>query len=360
MMAQITDYRKFWERNREFTGMNGGRRVPVDLYLGNEWICEHLNLDCVRFYTDYRYQQDARRACTKITERELGYSFGPMIDFGVIMDASIYGGQPRFSETAPPVLTHAVEEPEEIDALIESVSASDPLKRGLIPQYFEWHSRIHDDHGVALGYGAAIKGCATMMGQILGITNFLTWIITDPEPIRRLIDCWYDTSVRYLDAMRQATGVTLSVGWFGLYSDLTGMLSAGLYEEFIKDKEKALYERYAAAPNAVRFYHADYHMLHQLAALKDIGVNRVNIDPYIDCRAILNVMPDVTIIGQIPPTDILLYGTPGQVRQVVKRDIEQAAPTGNLILSTAGGINAGTNFENLRAVCEAAEEFGYV
>jgi len=30
------------------------------------------------------------------------------------------------------------------------------------------------------------------------------------------------------------------------------------------------------------------------------------------------------------------------------------------LLSTAGGVNAGTHFENLRAVCEAAEEFGYI
>ena len=356
----ITDYRKFWERNRERLGLNGTRRVPVDLYLGNEWICEHLDLDCVRFYTDYQYQQDARRACGEITGRELGYSFEPKIDFGVIMDASIYGGEPRYSQTAPPVLTHAVEEPEQIDALLDRMAAIDPLKAGLVPRYFEWRDRIHTDHGVGLTYGASIKGCATMMGQILGITNFLTWIITDPEPIKRLIDCWHDTTVRYLDAMRRATGMEGFTGWFGIYSDLAGMLSAELYAEFIQEKEQKLYERYAGGPDAKRYYHADYHMRHQLAALKAIGVNQVNVDPYIDCRAILDVMPDVTIIGQVPPTDILLYGTPEQVRQCVKRDIEQAAPTGNLLLSTAGGVNAGTNFENLRAFCEAAEEFGYV
>ena len=61
-------------------------------------------------------------------------------------------------------------------------------------------------------------------------------------------------------------------------------------------------------------------------------------------------MPGVIIHGQIPPTKVLLYGTPEQVYECAKRDIEQAGPTKQLVLCTAGSINPGTSFENLSNV----------
>jgi len=45
--------------------------------------------------------------------------------------------QNDIGETAPPVLTHAAEEPEQIDAPMERMSASTPLKCGPIPRYFD-------------------------------------------------------------------------------------------------------------------------------------------------------------------------------------------------------------------------------
>ena len=354
------DYKEFWEINKACMDIKGPiARVPVDLYLNGDWICEHLGLDCVRYYTDYEYQRDMRLECSKITEREFGYIIQPEIDFGVILDASIYGGEPMYRDKATPVLTHAIEDPEEIDVLIERMQSLNPLEKGLVPLFLEWRDYIDRDFGINVTYGGALKGCATMMGQILGVTNFLTWISTDPEQIAKLIDCWYDTSVLYLEAIRNVTGF-VSDGKFSIYSDVAGMLSPSLYNEFIKEKERMLYERFAGNPGDQRYYHADYHMMHLLPSLREIGVNQLNIDPYVDCAQILNIIPDAVIYGQIPPTEILLYGTPEQVRQNVKKDIADAGVTRNLIVCTAGSINPGTNFENIRAICEAVKEYGYI
>lgn len=354
------DYRKFWEVNSKCMDLGSDiPRVPVSIYLNGDWICDHLQLDCVRYYTDYRYQQEMRKKCSLITERELSYKIAPEIDFGVVLDASIYGGRVLYEDKATPVLSPAIQDPEEIDGLIDRIRSADPLECGLVPRYLEWRENIRAEFGVTLTYGDSLKGCATMLGQILGITNFLTWIMTDPEQIKKMVDCWYDTSIRYLEAMRSATGYTPK-GRFSFASDLAGMLSPAVYDEFIKESEGKLYQRFAGGPDDKRYYHADYHMLHLLPSLKEIGVSEVNIDPYIDPAQILQVMPEAVVYGQIPPTDILLYGTPEQVRDCVRRDIQQAGPSKKLIVSTAGSINPGTSFENLRAICEAVEEYGYI
>ena len=101
-------------------------------------------------------------------------------------------------------------------------------------------------------------------------------------------------------------------------------------------------------------------MLHHLETLEEIGVNAVNIDPYIEPAQILEKMPNVVVHGQIPPLKILLNGSPEEVIAYAKRDIEQAGPGKHLVLCTAGSINPGTSFENLKAMCYAAEKYGYI
>lgn len=355
------DMKKFWEINEKCKNLKGDIvRVPVSIHLDGDWICEHLKLDNAKYYSDFDYQQENRMRCSEITEKEFAYTIKPDVDFGVIMDSSIYGGTVNYESNATPTLKPAVNDPEEIDALIEKMQKADILEQGLIPKYLEWREKIKTRYGIDLKYGGGLKGCATMMGQICGITNFLTWIITNPDEIKRLIECWLETSKRYLKTMREVTGFPAEHRGFGFASDVAGMLSPDLYREFIIQAEKELYDMFAPNPEDSRFYHADYHMLHLLDSLREIGVNAVNIDPYIEPKQIMEKMPGVIIHGQIPPTKVLLYGTPEQVYECAKRDIEQAGPTKQLVLCTAGSINPGTSFENLKAMCRAAEDFGYL
>jgi uroporphyrinogen decarboxylase len=355
------DMKEFWEINEKCKNLKGDiPRVPVSIHLDGDWICEYLKLDNSKYYTDFDYQQEHRQKCSEITEREFAYTILPSVDFGVIMDASVYGGTVVCESNATPVLKPVINDPEEIDALVEKMNTVNILDQGLIPKYLEWREKIKTRYGIDLKYGNSIKGCATMLGQICGITNFLTWILTDPEQIHKLISCWLETSKRYVKCMREATGFPEDQHGFSLASDLTGMLSPQLYRDFIMQAEKELYDIYSPNPDDTRYYHADSHMLHHLENLREIGVNAVNIDPYIEPRQILDKIPDAVVHGQIPPTKVLLYGTPEEVYACAKRDIEQAGPGKHLVLCTAGSINPGTALENLKAMCRAAEDFGYI
>lgn len=353
------DMKEFWEVNKKCLLLNEeSPGVPVSIHLGGDWICDFLKLDNALYYSNIDYQQEHRLKCSEITEREIAYKINPDVDFGVIMDASIYGGQVNYELNATPTLKPVLDDPEDIDVLIEKMSKLNPLEQGLVPKYLEWREKISTKYGIKLKYGDGIKGCATMLGQICGITNFLTWIATDPEQIEKLIACWLDTSIRYINAIRTATDFPINKKGFSFASDVAGMLSPQMYRDFIMDAEKNIYDRFAPNPKDARFYHADSHMLHHLETLKEIGVNQVNIDPYIDSKQILEKMPDVVVFGQIPPLKVLLLGSSEEVIAFAKRDIEQAGATKQLILTTAGSINPGTSFENIKAMCYAAQEYG--
>lgn len=360
-MKYDLNMKEFWEVNKKcFDLKEDTTRVPVCMTLDGDWICEYLKLDNAKYYSDFEYQQENRLRCSEITQKALDYTIYPAVDFGVIMDASIYGGEVHYDSNATPTLKHAVHEPEEIDALIEKMYKVDTLEQGLVPKYLEWREKIKSRYGIVHTYGGGMKGCATMLGQICGITSFLTWIMTDPDQIHKLIACWLDTSKRYIKAIRKATGYDENKTGFSFASDVAGMVSPQLYRDFIMKAEKELYDMFSPNPEDKRFYHADSHMLHHLESLKEIGVNKVNIDPYIEPAQILEKMPDVVVYGQIPPTRVLLYGTPEEVVECAKRDIEQAGPGKHLVLGTAGSINPGTTFENLKAMCYAVKKYGYI
>lgn len=356
----MIDYQEFWKINETCMALGENiPRVPVSLYLNGDWICDFMDLDCVRYYSDYEYQQLMREKCSRVTEKEFGYKILPEIDFGVILDASVYGGEVKCSPGATPVLTPVIHDPGEINSFINKMENIDFLSGGLVPRFLKWRDRIYTDYGITITYGDSIKGCATMLGQLCGITNFLTWIMTNPEEIHELVDFWKRMSVRYIKEMRKVTGFR-GGNKFSFASDVAGMLPPYLYDEFISEAEAEIYGTFAPGIQDHRYYHADYHMLHLLPLLKKIGVNEVNIDPYIEACDILEVMPDIVIYGQIPPKDVLLKGTPESIRQCVKKNIEQAGPGKKLVVSTVGSVNPQTSFENLRAVCEAVEEFGYI
>ena len=64
----------------------------------------------------------------------------------------------------------------------------------------------------------------------------------------------------------------------------------------------------------------------------------------------------LTILGNLPPRDVLAKGSPDDVRAAVKRLLEQTPDRSRLILSCAGGMPPGVSTENIRAFCEAAQE----
>lgn len=360
-MSYEIDMKKFWEINNKCLKLDEkAERVPVLIGLDGDWICEYLKLDNAKYYTDFDYQQEYRQRCNEITQKELAYKINPAIDFGVVMDSSVYGGAVHYESNATPTLKPVINDPEEIDAFVERMSKVDILEQGLVPKYLAWHGKIKSRYGQNLAYGGGQKGCATMLGQICGITNFLTWIMTDPDEIKKLIACWLDTSKRYIKAIRKATNYPEDKRGYHFASDVSGMLSPNLYRDFIMPAEKQMYELFSPDAGDSRFFHADSHMLHQLESLKAMGVNAVNIDPYIDPSQILSIMPEVIIHGQIPPLKTLLYGTQEEVIACAKRDIAQGGPGKHLVLCTAGSINPGTSFENIRAMCYAAEKYGYI
>ena len=67
---------------------------------------------------------------------------------------------------------------------------------------------------------------------------------------------------------------------------------------------------------------------------------------------------DLSFWGGINIQETLTFGTPAQVREEIRRRIEDLAPGGGFVLTPRWALRPEVPPENICAVYEAAEEFG--
>ena len=63
--------------------------------------------------------------------------------------------------------------------------------------------------------------------------------------------------------------------------------------------------------------------------------------------------PGVTLLGNIPPRDVLAEGSPAAVEEAVKKAFGEIADHSRIIWSAGGGMPQGVTTENIMAFSEA-------
>lgn len=66
----------------------------------------------------------------------------------------------------------------------------------------------------------------------------------------------------------------------------------------------------------------------------------------------------MSLVGNVDCEHLLPHGTPEDVRQAVRKCIEDASPGGGYIVSSSNSVHSSCRPENLIAMVEAVKEFG--
>jgi uroporphyrinogen-III decarboxylase len=90
---------------------------------------------------------------------------------------------------------------------------------------------------------------------------------------------------------------------------------------------------------------------HLLPGIADLGVDILDVDHLVDMARVRGAVGGrVAIAGNVDPVSVVRNGTPGAIRDAVRKAYEQV---GNPYIVNAGcEIPAGTPVDNLKAFCE--------
>jgi len=348
----------FWEENRASEGhafRTDKPRAPISLPLDDHYLCGVLSFDMRRYHLDAAYREEIHREANDILKRELGRAFFSEKELPIrpMRIEEVFESFFVFSENNPPWLETNVHTIEDLQRLIERVSRLN-LEDILLPDGWERVVAQYEERvGRKVYFGTGGRGPATVGTSVIGTSNLCMWMMDYPEVIQEFYELLAQVYVRYARILRTLTQVEFE-GWW-ITDDNSCLFSPKQYERFCAPVLKELFDNFAPSPSANRYQHSDSAMGHLMPILNRLGVNNVNFGPTIHPAAIREAMPTAYINGQLPPL-ILRNGAEEDIREYVRRDFDAVGGDGGLTCTTAGSIDEGTPFENLRAYMLAVQE----
>lgn len=223
----------------------------------------------------------------------------------------------------------------------------------------------------AAGYAVVLKdafaGIFEFAQRIVGMENLLMMMITNERASCALFDKLLELKLDYWRTALVEVGELVDIV---TYADDYGtqnsqIISPDMFRRLIKPRVKTLFEALAKyAPHAKRFFHSDGNVRPLIPDFLEMGVDILNpihirakdMDPVGLKR---DFGSDLAFWGGgVDTQGILPTGTPQEVKDDVRRNIEALAPGGGYIFNTIHNIQADVPPENIIAMWEALQEYG--
>jgi uroporphyrinogen decarboxylase len=221
------------------------------------------------------------------------------------------------------------------------------------------------------GYGVVLKspfaGIFEMAQRIVGMESCLMMMASDRELAGMLLDKVLELKLAFWEmALPSLAHLVDVVAEFDDYGTQTSQLiSPRMFRQQLKPRLKVLFERIGQlAPTAKRFFHSCGNVRPIVPDLIEIGVEILNP---VHVRA--TGMEPVALKrdfgaelvfwgGSVDTQGVLPHGTPQEVKEEVRRNIEALAPGGGYVFGPVHNIQADVPPENMLAMWEALRAYG--
>ena len=231
---------------------------------------------------------------------------------------------------------------------------ADPYEDGLMPLVLRLYTLAEERlraEGLSIRMVCA-RGPMTVASWVMGVTPLMEGITDNPEAVSRVLETMTTTIIHWLhaqlDTLREPEGIML-------LDDLVGMISKKHYESLVHPHLCRIFDEFEGM---VRVYHNDTPCRHLFASLAEAHFDVFNFSHQVDIGEAKSIMGHrVALMGNVPPLDVGVRGTPADVARWAQDCLEKAAPGGGFILSFGGGVSPETSPENIDALLAAAREW---
>ena len=281
---------------------------------------------------------------------EITFLPGFWSEYGMCTEPSAFGARSVWYEANLPHAEKVIHSDEDIARLPQPNVSCDGLLPFMINRLKLMEPKMREQ-GHTIKF-AVTRGPLNIATFLMGTTEFLLLLAMDPdkahqllEKITRFIEDW----VRY-----QKTCFPTIEGIL-LLDDIVGFVGEEDIREFVVPSLKRCFSVF---DSKIGFFHNDAFGLTCAPFLKEMGVDLFNFafdHPISQIRELAG--PDVALIGNLPPRDVLAAGTPEQVFSATQTMMREAPDHSRIIWSCGGGIPQNVPTENLKAFIAAVKDF---
>lgn len=335
-----------WQRFKQAARLEEPDRVPVAFIVDSPWLPGYAGINTMDFFLlPDKWLEIHKGLLSRFPDAV--WIPGFWVEYGMAVEPSAFGAKIHFHEDRPPSI-----EPVSTDiSLWAEAPAADPYEDGLMPlvlRLYQHAEKRLQAEGLGINMVAA-RGPMVTAGWIMGITELMTGLITQPKEINRFLETLTTSIIRWLHAqleqIRAPEGILL-------LDDIVGMISVKHYNDLVAPHLRRIFDEF---DGLIRVYHNDTPCAHLYPALTEANFDVFNFTHKADIAAVKAQMGHrVALMGNVPPLDVAVRETPARVAAWAKDCLDKAAPGGGMILSVGGGVSPGTPAESLDAILEAA------
>jgi uroporphyrinogen-III decarboxylase len=323
-------------------------RPVTGFIVDSPWIPGWAGLSTMQYYSSEESWLGANK---KVTETFPGIIFLPGFwsEFGMCTETSAFGSKLIWKQNALP---HAGKVLKDLDE-VNSMKVPDPKSDGLLPfviqRLVSCHDRIiRSGHTIKF---AVSRGPLNIASFLLGTTELMTGLMMDPDNSHRLLEKITAFTIDWLQYQKE---IFPSVEGILILDDIVGFVGDEECREFAVPYISRIFK---AFDSEISFFHNDAQGLVSSPYLKDMGVNMFNFSFEHSMKEIRELAGDgITLVGNLPPRDVLASGTPDMVREETAKMVHEFADNRRVIWSCGGGVPPDVSTENIRAFKETIDE----
>jgi uroporphyrinogen-III decarboxylase len=335
-----------WERFKQAARLEEPDQIPVALIVDSPWLPGYAGMHTLDFFLNHERWYEVHRS---LLDRfpDVVWIPGFWVEYGMAAEPSAFGCRIHFHPDRPPSMTPLVTDP----YFWADVPVPNVYEDGFMPLELRW-LQWTDERLRAEGLGVklvAARGPLVTASWVMGVSDLMTGLITNPKEIHQFLDTVTETIIRWLRA--QLEQVQEPEGVF-LLDDIAGMMSLPHYEEFAHPRLRRIFDEF---DGLLKIYHNDMPCGHLFERMADANFDVFNFTHEVDiAEAKAKMGHRVALMGNVPPLNVGVRETPAVVAQFAKACLDKAGPGGGMILSVGGGVSPDMPAENIDALVEAA------
>jgi MtaA/CmuA family methyltransferase len=289
-----------------------------------------------------------------ICQEKFGYD-GCVIDFDDATLAEACGARVIHRDDEPAIVDERAPVLKRLED-VEELELPDPEKSGRLPVWLEATRVLVEEIGDrVLIMGRADQGPFDLACLLRGSEQFMVdLMVEDPAKIHKVLAYCTKAGEIFAKAQKDAGAHVTSIG--DSYAG-PNLVSPDIYRQFALPYEIPL----TRSVQDYGIYYAIHICGDTSTILEDMNKTKADIlelDWQVDMGAARKIIdPGTVIMGNINPSDPLVFGSPEAVDKIARKIIEDTGGTG-LFLSSGCAMGKNTPENNIRAMVQAAKKYG--
>ena len=337
-----------WEILKNLVQGKHTGNIPVGFIIDCPWLPNWAGMKIIDYFTNEEKWFEAHLKAAQ-TFPDVIFIPGFWSEFGMCTEPSAFGAKTSFPENEFP---HAF--PNITDAAqIHDLPVPNPVKDGLGP-FIQNRLKLMQPHIENAGHRirfSVSRGPLNIASYLMGATEFMMAMITNPEEIHLLIRKITDYLAGFHDHQKH---MFPSIDGILILDDIIGFISEDQFLEFGLPYFKELYNR----DLNIKFLHNDANCMESVQHLPEMGVNLFNMGFDTDLNQLKELTNNqVTMLGNIPPRDVLARGTVEEVKRATLNLLQSTNNPARIIFSCGGGMPPGVSTEQIRTFIDAVQSY---